>query len=179
MQLVIAFQEACKPFGEDGDEVVIFDTREVIPDTAARSITSAHGEGQQQHANFMAHHLQSTTFALYALIKMNTIHIPGNRHKEAKAAKQVLSSPSHWSWIKSNTGWVPFMTALPRAAKTMTSCTGKCSCYKKGYVCTGRCRCSGHCYGRSNHPPTSFNLTKHCCHVARTTHICIMYCMSL
>ena len=50
MQLVISFQDACKPFDEDSDEVVIIDTREVIPDTEARSIMSAHGEGQQQHS---------------------------------------------------------------------------------------------------------------------------------
>ena len=63
--------------------------------------------------------------------------------------------------IKSETGWVPFWTALHRATETMnvliscgctTSCTGRYSCYKKGFVCTVRCRCPGHCYGHSNNP---------------------------
>ena len=77
--------------------------------------------------------------------------------------KQVMPSPSLCGWVKSESGWVPFWTALPRAAKAMNvliSCgcstryTGRCSCYKKGIVCTALCKCSGHCYGRSN-PPTS------------------------
>ena len=58
--LVIAFQEACIPFDEDSYEVVIIDIREVMPDNVARSIMSAHGEGQKQHADFVVHRLQST-----------------------------------------------------------------------------------------------------------------------
>ena len=72
-------------------------------------------------------------------------------------AKQMLPSPSLWGWVKYETSWAPFWTALPRAAKAMhemiccgctTSCTGRCSCYKKGIVCTARCSCSGHYPGR-------------------------------
>ena len=49
--LVIAFQKACNPFDEDSHEVVIIDTREVMPNTVARSIMGAFGEGNKQHAN--------------------------------------------------------------------------------------------------------------------------------
>ena len=42
--LVIAFQEAGNPFDEDSHEVVIIDTREVMPNNVARSIMGAHGE---------------------------------------------------------------------------------------------------------------------------------------
>ena len=67
-------------------------------------------------------------------------------------SKQVLPSLSLWGWVKSETGWVPFWTALPRAVKAMnvliscgctTRCTGRCSCYNKGLMCTPRCSCSG------------------------------------
>ena len=40
--LVIAFQVAGNPFDEDSDEVVIIDTREVMPHTVACSIMGAH-----------------------------------------------------------------------------------------------------------------------------------------
>ena len=49
--LVIAFQEAGNPFDEDSHEVVIIDTREYIMD--------AHGEGNMQHYDFVAHRQQS------------------------------------------------------------------------------------------------------------------------
>ena len=55
--LVIAFQEAGNPFDEDSHEVVIIDTREVMPDNVASSIMGAHGEGNKQHADFVDHRL--------------------------------------------------------------------------------------------------------------------------
>ena len=42
--LVIAFQEAGNPLDKDSHEVVIIDTREVMPYHVARSIMGAHGE---------------------------------------------------------------------------------------------------------------------------------------
>ena len=76
-------------------------------------------------------------------------------------AKEVLLSQSLWCLVKSETGWVPFSTALPRAAKALnqptcggctTLCTGRWSCCKKGIVCTAWCRCWERCYCRSNPP---------------------------
>ena len=107
-------------------------------------------------------YLPPTRAALVEHVKRKT-HQAGYVWGQSIIAKQVLPSPSLWGWVKSETGWVPFWTAIPRAAKVMnvliscgctTSCTGRCSCYKRGIVCTARCRCSGHCYGRSNRPPT-------------------------
>ena len=56
--LIIAFQEAGNQFDVDSHEVVIIDTREVMPNNVARSIMGAHGERMKQHADFVAHRLQ-------------------------------------------------------------------------------------------------------------------------
>ena len=90
--LVIAFQEAGNPFDENSHEVVIIDTREVRPNNVARSIMGAHGEGKKQHADFVAHRLQSTAVAFHAPIKMNKIHLPGNRHKNRNKSKHLDST---------------------------------------------------------------------------------------
>ena len=57
-----------------------------------RSIVGAHGEGNKQHVNFVAHRLQSTAVAFHAPIKMNKIHLPGNRHKYRNKSKHVNST---------------------------------------------------------------------------------------
>ena len=57
-----------------------------------RSIVGAHGEGNKQHADFVAHRLQSTAVAFHAPIKMNKIHLPGNRHKYRNKSKHVKST---------------------------------------------------------------------------------------
>ena len=57
-----------------------------------RSIVGAHGEGNKQHADFVAHRLQSTAVAFQAPIKMNKIHLPGNRHKYRNKSKHVNST---------------------------------------------------------------------------------------
>ena len=106
-------------------------------------------------------YLPPTKAALVEHIKRTT-HLAGYVWGQSIIAKQVLPSPNLWGWIKSETGWVPFWTALPRAAKAMNvliscGCTARRTgrCYKKGIVCTAICKCSGHCYGRSSHPATS------------------------
>ena len=55
--LVIALQEACNHLYDDSHEVVIIDTREVIPDNVARRIMGAHRQGKKQHADFASHRL--------------------------------------------------------------------------------------------------------------------------
>ena len=96
-------------------------------------------------------YIPPTKAALLEHIKRTT-HLAGYVWVQSIIAKQVLPSPNLWGWVKSETGWVPFWTALPRVAKAVNI---SCSCYKMGLVCTALCKCSGHCYGRSNHPPTS------------------------
>ena len=90
--LAIAFQEAGNPFDEDSHEVVIIDTREVRPNNVARSIMGALGEGKKQHTDFVTHRLQSTAVAFHAPIKMNKIHLHGNRHKNRNKSKYVDST---------------------------------------------------------------------------------------
>ena len=63
-----------------------------MPNNVARSIMGAVGEGKKQHANFVAHHLQSTAVAFHAPIKMTKIHLPGNRHKNRNKSKHVDST---------------------------------------------------------------------------------------
>ena len=63
-----------------------------MPDNVARSIMGALGEGNKQHADFVAHRLQSTTVAFHAPSKMNKIHFPGNRHKTRNKSKHVVST---------------------------------------------------------------------------------------
>ena len=89
--LVKAFQEAVNPFHENSDEVVIIDTRYVMTDNVARIVMSAH-PGQKQRADFVAHRLHSTALAFHALIKINKIHLPGNRHKNRNISKYVSST---------------------------------------------------------------------------------------
>ena len=64
--LIIAFQEAGNPFDEDSHEVVIIDTREVMPDNVASIIMGGNGEGEKQRADFVAHRLQSTAVLSYS-----------------------------------------------------------------------------------------------------------------
>ena len=63
-----------------------------MPDHVARSIMGAHGKGKKQHADFVAHRLQYTAVAFHAPIKMNKIHLPGNRHKTHNKSKHVDST---------------------------------------------------------------------------------------
>ena len=57
-----------------------------------RGIVGAHGEGNKQHADFVAHRLPSTAVAFHAPIKINKIHLPGNRHKYRNKSKHVNST---------------------------------------------------------------------------------------
>ena len=61
-------------------------------DNVARGIVGAHGEGNKQHADFVAHRLQSTAVAFHAPIKMNKIRLPGHRHKYRNKSKHVNST---------------------------------------------------------------------------------------
>ena len=63
-----------------------------MPDNVARSIMGAHGEANKQHADFVAHRFQSTAVAFHAPIKINEIHLPGNRHKYRNKSKHVNST---------------------------------------------------------------------------------------
>ena len=69
--LAIAFQEAGNHFDDSSDEVVIIDTRDVMTDNVTLIITSAHGEGHKQRADFVAHRMHSAAVAFHALSKMN------------------------------------------------------------------------------------------------------------
>ena len=60
-----------------------------MPDNVARNVMGALGEGNKQHADFVAHRLQSTSVAFHAPIKMNKIHLRGNRHKYRNKSKHV------------------------------------------------------------------------------------------
>ena len=63
-----------------------------MPDNVSHSIVGAHGEGNKQHADFVAHRLPSTAVKFHAPIKMNKIHLPGNRHKYRNKSKHVNST---------------------------------------------------------------------------------------
>ena len=67
-------------------------TPENMPDNVARSIMGALGEGNKQHADFVAHRLRSTAVAFHAPIKMNKIHLPVNRHTYRNKSKRVNST---------------------------------------------------------------------------------------
>ena len=101
-------------------------------------------------------YLPPTKAALIEHIKRVTYQA-GYVWGQSLVAEQVLPSPSSWGWAESESGWVPFWTPLPPAAKALEelvscgctkSCAGKCSCYKKGLVCAARCKCGGNCYGQ-------------------------------
>ena len=48
-----------------------------MTDNVARIIMSAHGEGQKQRADFVAHRVLSTAVAFHTLSNMNKFHLPG------------------------------------------------------------------------------------------------------
>ena len=94
-------------------------------------------------------YLPQTKAAMVEHIKRTT-HQGGYAWDQSIIAKQVLPSLSLWGWVKSETSWVPFWTALPRTAKAMNvliscgcpiRCCGRYSCCKKGLVCTALCKC--------------------------------------
>ena len=60
----------------------------------------AHGEGKKQHDDFVAHRLQSTSVAFHAAIKMNKIHLPGNRHNNRNRSKHEDSTKQDMSLLK-------------------------------------------------------------------------------
>ena len=99
-------------------------------------------------------YLPPTKAALIEHIKRATYQA-GYVWGQSLMTEQVLPSPDSWGWVKSESGWVPFWTQLPRAANTLEelvsckctkSCAGRCSCKKKDLVCTARCKCGGNCY---------------------------------
>ena len=66
----------------------------------------------------------------------------------------TVPDPSGWGWTKDPTGWQPFWTTLPEAAKSChelircncrTGCNKRCSCVKAALSCTAMCYCSGDC----------------------------------
>ena len=63
-----------------------------MPVNVSRSVMGAPGEGNKQHADFVAHRLQSTPVAFHAPIKMNKIDLPGNRKKYCNKSKHVNST---------------------------------------------------------------------------------------
>ena len=63
-----------------------------MPNTLARCVMGALGEGKKQHADFVAHRLQSAAVAFHAPIKMNKIHLPGNRHKNRNNKRKHVGS---------------------------------------------------------------------------------------
>ena len=67
-------------------------TPENMPDNVARNVMGALGEGNKQHADFVAHRLQSTSVSFHAPIKMNKIHLRGNRHKYRNKSQHVNST---------------------------------------------------------------------------------------
>ena len=69
-------------------------------------------------------------------------------------AAAVLSSPSEWGWMKSDTGWDVCWTTLPEATQTCRQllrcgckkgCRGQCKCMKAVLQCTAICHCGGQC----------------------------------
>ena len=90
-------------------------------------------------------YLPPTKTALVEHIKRTT-HQAGYVWGQSIIAKQVLPSPSLWGWVKSETGWVPFWTALTRAAKAMNvliscGCTTRCTALE-GVSVTRRVLCA-------------------------------------
>ena len=90
--LAIAFQDVGNRFDDSSDEVDIIDTRDVMTDNVACIIMSAHGEGQKQRADFVAHLMLSTAFAFHTLSNMNKLHLPGNRHNKRNKSRYVNST---------------------------------------------------------------------------------------
>ncbi len=160
-----------KPETPSSDDIAVIESFVISLYSVSCTLTDVNQARQQIFAQssrtFEYMYRPPTKAALVEHFKRTT-HQAGYVCGQSIIAKQVLPSPSLWGWVKSEIGWVPSWTALPRAAKVInvliscrctTGCTGKCSCYNKGIVCTDRCRCSGHCYGRSNPLPTPLSQT--------------------
>ena len=90
--LVTAFQCMGNPFEEDSDEIIVLDTKEVMPQEVAQSIMCAHEEGKKQHSTFVHERLETQVVSLHEPIKMNKISFPSNRHKKSRSSKRVVST---------------------------------------------------------------------------------------
>ena len=153
-----------KPDTRSSDDIAVIESFVISLYSVSCTLTDVNKAHQQIFAQSSRtfEYLPPTKAALEEHIKRTTLQA-GYVWGQSIIATQVLPSPSLWGWVQSETRWVPFWTALPRAANTKnvliscgcnTSCTGRCSFYEKDIVCTARCRYSGHYYGRSNPPPT-------------------------
>ncbi len=80
------------PFEEDSDEIIVLDTKEVMPQEVAQSIMCAHEEGKKQHSTFVHERLETQVVSLHEPIKMNKISFPSNRHKKSRSSKRVVST---------------------------------------------------------------------------------------
>ncbi len=52
------------PFEEDSDEIIVLDTKEVMPQEVAQSIMRAHEEGKKQHSTFVHERLENSSCLL-------------------------------------------------------------------------------------------------------------------
>ena len=146
-----------KPETPSSDDIAVIESFLISLYSVYCTLTDVNQARQQIFAQSSRtfEYLLSTKAALVEHVKRTT-HQAGYVWGQSIIAKQVLPSPSLWGWVKSETGWVPFWTAIPRAAKVMDVLLAAAApqVALKSLVCTARCRCSGHCYGRSNPPPT-------------------------
>ena len=142
-----------KPETPSSDDIAVIESFVISLYSVSCTLTDVNQARQQIFAQsshtFEYMYLPPTKAALVEHVKITT-HQAGYVCGQSIIAKQVLPSPRLWGWVKSEIGWVQSWTALPRADNVMnvlnscgctTSCTGRCSFYKKGTVCTARCRC--------------------------------------
>ena len=133
-----------KPDTPSSDDIAVIESFVISLYSVSCTLTDVNKARQQIFAQSSRtfEYLPPTKAALEEHIKRTT-HQARYVWGQSIIAKQVLPSPSLWGSVKSETGWVPFWTALPRAVKAIsvliscgctTTCTGRCSCYKKVYL---------------------------------------------
>ena len=126
-----------KPEPHYSDDIAVTESFVISLHSVSCTLTDVNQARQKIFAQSSStfEYLPPTKAALVERIKRTT-HQAGYVWGQSIIAKQVLPSPILWGWVKSETGWVPFWTALPRASKAMnvliicgctTSCTERCS----------------------------------------------------
>ena len=153
-----------KPETSSSDDIAVIESFVISLYSVSCTLTDVNQARQQIFAQssrtFEYMYLPLTKAALVEHVKITT-HQARYVCGQSIIAKQVLPSPSLWGWVKSEIGWVPSWTALPRAANVMnvlnscgctTSCTGRCSCYKN-VLCAQLDADAQNTAGRSNPPP--------------------------
>ncbi len=90
--LVNIIEDLGNPFLEDSRELLVLDTKEIMPECVIKSVMSAGQVGQSQYESFMVDRLQMCTTAITDTIHRNNLTLFGMRQPSQYKAQSKLAS---------------------------------------------------------------------------------------